>query len=130
MVVTNDTPEAVSKGPFVYRVPAGSPALHVILDAPMGTTGRSDVLGVSDGADCKITVTARGESAGGFEVDRSSQGSRAIAASSRRVPKDRSTPARPTRQAAMSDWRRRGCDAKRNRRWRAQANGWQRWRRR
>jgi MYXO-CTERM domain-containing protein len=67
VVVTNDTPAAISTAPLVYRVPAGSGALHVVLDAPTGTTGRSDMTGVSDGADCKLTVTARSESSGGYE---------------------------------------------------------------
>ncbi len=66
-VVTNDTPEGTPSGPLVYRVPAGSGALHVVLDAPVGASGQSDVTGASDGADCVVTVTARADSSGGFE---------------------------------------------------------------
>jgi hypothetical protein len=66
-VVTNDTPEATAQGPFVYRVPAGTGAIHVVLDAPTGTTGRSDVTGSREGGDCKITVSARADSVGGFD---------------------------------------------------------------
>ena len=50
-MVTNDSPKPCRKVRFVYRVPAGTGALHVVLDAPTGTTGRSDVIGVSDGVE-------------------------------------------------------------------------------
>ena len=53
-------------GPLTYRAPRAGDALHVIVDAPRGASGRSDVTATSDGTDCVISVAARAGD-GGFD---------------------------------------------------------------
>lgn len=46
-------------GPLTYRTRAGLTATHVVIDAPRGAGGRSDVTARADAGDCEVTVTAR-----------------------------------------------------------------------
>lgn len=66
-VIATDKADASPPSSLVYRVPAGSGAMHVVVDAPVGDAGRSDVSGVLDGDACKITVSPRAGTTGGFD---------------------------------------------------------------
>jgi hypothetical protein len=66
-VVATDKADGVVPSSLTYSVPAGSGATHVVVDAPAGSDGRSDVTGVADGANCKMTVTPHTGSSGGFD---------------------------------------------------------------
>jgi MYXO-CTERM domain-containing protein len=54
----------VPGAPMTYRVPSGVAMRHIVLDAPRGDQGRSDVTAKAVGSDCEITVTAVAGSAG------------------------------------------------------------------
>jgi hypothetical protein len=64
VVVTSDSPDGEVGGSFAYRAPAS--ALHVVLDAPAGASGTSDVTAARDGADCAVSVTPHAGATGGF----------------------------------------------------------------
>ena len=66
-VVTNDAPDAVPPSSLVYRVPAGSNAVHIVVDAPVGDAGRSDVVARLEGADCIVTVTPHHGAVDGYD---------------------------------------------------------------
>jgi len=66
-VVATDKADGSIASSLTYGVPAGSGAVHVVVDAPAGTTGRSDVTGVLDGTNCKMTVTPHAGTSGGFD---------------------------------------------------------------
>ena len=55
-VVMNDGFDAAAAGSLAYHVPRGTGATHVVVDAPVDASGRSDVKGSIDGNDCAITV--------------------------------------------------------------------------
>ena len=67
-VVAGDSADAATPSSLTYSVPAGTGVLHVVVDAPGGDGGRSDVTAVADGSDCKVTVTPRSGSSGGFDA--------------------------------------------------------------
>ncbi len=67
-VVTATTPSgATSTSPLTYRTRSGLPATHVVVDAPRGDGGRSDVTARAVGDECEVTVTARDGTAGGYD---------------------------------------------------------------
>ncbi|HEY2405462.1 MAG TPA: hypothetical protein VGI10_05655 [Polyangiaceae bacterium] len=66
-VISNDDARGLVAGPLSYSVPAGSGALHVVLDAPVDSNGKSDVTATLSGSDCKVTVTAHQGATGGFD---------------------------------------------------------------
>jgi hypothetical protein len=66
-VVTNDSPDGALGSSLAYRVPAGTGAVHVVVDAPVDANGRSDVSARRDGSDCEVTVTPHAGSQGGFD---------------------------------------------------------------
>jgi MYXO-CTERM domain-containing protein len=61
MVVQRD-----GTGALTYRAPRAGDALHVVVDAPVGAGGRSDVTATADGDACAISVAARSGD-GGFD---------------------------------------------------------------
>ncbi len=66
-VVSTETPSnGPGGGPLTYRTRGGQPATHVVVDAPRGSEGRSDVTGAQVGGDCEITVSAR-DGGGGYD---------------------------------------------------------------
>ncbi|MCL4225343.1 MAG: hypothetical protein KJZ91_12850 [Myxococcales bacterium] len=66
-VVTATTPSSGPGGPaLTYRTRGGLAATHVVVDAPRGRGGRSDVSARADGGECEVTVTAR-DSGGGLD---------------------------------------------------------------
>jgi hypothetical protein len=66
-VITTDKADGSPVTSLTYSVPAGSGATHVVVDAPAGDGGRSDVTGVLDGNNCKMTVTPHAGASGGFD---------------------------------------------------------------
>jgi hypothetical protein len=66
-VIAADVADGAAPSSLSYSVPAGSAAMHVVVDAPAGDGGRSDVSGVLDGANCKMTVMPRAGTTGGVD---------------------------------------------------------------
>jgi hypothetical protein len=66
-VVATDKADGVAPASLTYSVPAGSGTTHVVVDAPAGAGGRSDVTGVLDGNNCKMTVVPHAGTSGGFD---------------------------------------------------------------
>jgi hypothetical protein len=66
-VIATDKADGVAPASLTYSVPAGSGTTHVVVDAPAGNGGRSDVTGVLDGGNCKMTVTPHAGTSGGFD---------------------------------------------------------------
>jgi hypothetical protein len=66
-VIATDKADGAPVTSLTYSVPAGSGATHVVVDAPAGDGGRSDVAGVLDGSNCKMTVTPHAGATGGFD---------------------------------------------------------------
>jgi hypothetical protein len=64
-VVANDTGDAAPGAALSYRAPAVQGALHVVVDAPVGSQGRSDVSATLEGSECAVTVVERQDSTGG-----------------------------------------------------------------
>jgi uncharacterized protein (TIGR03382 family) len=58
--------ERESAGALTYRTPKAGDALHVVVDAPRGNRGRSDVTVTAAGDSCEVAVTAR-DGDGGFD---------------------------------------------------------------
>jgi uncharacterized protein (TIGR03382 family) len=58
--------ERESAGALTYRAPKAGDALHVVVDAPRGNRGRSDVTVTAAGDSCEVAVTAR-DGDGGFD---------------------------------------------------------------
>jgi MYXO-CTERM domain-containing protein len=54
-VITNDSPNANAGSSLTYTAPAS--ALHVVVDAPVDGSGKSDVAATPDGTNCRVTVT-------------------------------------------------------------------------
>jgi hypothetical protein len=67
-VIATDKADGAAPASLTYSVPAGSGAVHVVVDAPAGSGGRSDVVAVVDGSNCKVTVTPHSGSSGGFDA--------------------------------------------------------------
>jgi hypothetical protein len=66
-IICSDAPDAVAPGAaFVYRVPAGTAVRHIVLDAPRGNQGRSEIVAKAVGPDCEVTVVAA-NGAGGVD---------------------------------------------------------------
>lgn len=66
-VVTATTPSSGPGGPaLTYRTRGDLAATHVVVDAPRGSGGRSDVSARADGGECEVTVTAR-DGGGGLD---------------------------------------------------------------
>lgn len=59
-VVVSDSAAA----PLTYRVPSASDAVHVVLDAPTDSAGRSDVTAVKVGKSCEVDVKAHASGVG------------------------------------------------------------------
>jgi MYXO-CTERM domain-containing protein len=51
---------------LTYKVPRAGDALHIVVDAPRGTTGRSDATAAVEGDQCAVTVRAHA-GAGGLD---------------------------------------------------------------
>jgi len=66
-VITNDAIDAVLGSSLAYSVPAGSGAVHVVVDAPVDADGKSDVTSVLEGDDCKVEITPFAGTTEGFE---------------------------------------------------------------
>ncbi|HEX4339254.1 MAG TPA: hypothetical protein VH062_25275 [Polyangiaceae bacterium] len=66
-VIATDKADGSPVSTLTYSVPAGSGAVHVVVDAPAGDGGRSDVAGVVDGSNCKMTVTPHAGTSGGYD---------------------------------------------------------------
>ncbi len=68
-VVTATTPSAGTAvaAPLTYRTRAGVVATHVVVDAPRGDGGRSDVTARMVGDECEVTVMPRAGATGGFD---------------------------------------------------------------
>lgn len=65
-VITNDTPDGALDSSLAYRVPAGQGVVHVVVDAPVASDGKSDVTAVREGADCKVDVAPYAGATSGF----------------------------------------------------------------
>jgi MYXO-CTERM domain-containing protein len=59
--------DPVAGAPLTYRVRSGTAVRHIVLDAPRGSQGRSDVTAKAVGPDCEIAVVAA-SGAGGFDA--------------------------------------------------------------
>jgi hypothetical protein len=64
-VVTTDTPSGQPPSTLSYAALAG--ALHVVVGAPVGSDGRSDVSAIQEGPNCRVQVTPHAGAAGGYE---------------------------------------------------------------
>jgi hypothetical protein len=67
VVIASDSPDGEVGSSFAYRAQAS--ALHVVLDAPVGASGTSDVTATRDGADCAVSVTPHAGATGGFPAE-------------------------------------------------------------
>jgi hypothetical protein len=67
-VITNDTAEGAVAQSLVYRAPATTGAIHVVVDAPSNADGLSDVDAVLEGTDCEVTVKPHVGSAPGVSA--------------------------------------------------------------
>jgi hypothetical protein len=65
-VITNDAADGALGGALTYRVPSATGTVHVIVDAPVDGSGKSDVTSAPDGTDCKLVVTPHVGATGGF----------------------------------------------------------------
>ncbi|HVY45565.1 MAG TPA: hypothetical protein VHB21_06775, partial [Minicystis sp.] len=66
-VIATDKADGTIPASLTYSAPANASAVHVVVDAPAGDGGRSDVTGVLDGTNCKMTVTPHAGASGGFD---------------------------------------------------------------
>ncbi|HTQ04135.1 MAG TPA: hypothetical protein VMI54_09765 [Polyangiaceae bacterium] len=64
-VVTNGAVDGTRASSLVYDAPAS--AVHVVVDAPVDTSGKSDVAAAKDGTNCRVTVTPHTGSKGGYD---------------------------------------------------------------
>jgi hypothetical protein len=65
-IIGVDNADANPGAKLTYRVPAGGASRHIVVDAPRGATGRSDVAVSVVGSDCEVTIVPRA-AAGGFD---------------------------------------------------------------
>lgn len=56
-VITADVANGVPPSSLSYEVPAGAKITHVVVDAPRGASGKSNVSASLSGSTCKVTVT-------------------------------------------------------------------------
>jgi MYXO-CTERM domain-containing protein len=61
----NAAPSAAPASSLSYTAPAG--ALHVVVDAPVDASGKSDVGATQDGSNCRVEVTPHAGSSGGYD---------------------------------------------------------------
>ena len=66
-VVLNDGVDGTPQATLSYRLPSGTGATHVVVDAPVDANGVSDVASHLDGTDCVVTVTPHAGTAPGFD---------------------------------------------------------------
>ncbi|HEV8548645.1 MAG TPA: hypothetical protein VGQ57_06445 [Polyangiaceae bacterium] len=64
-VVASDSPDGVMPSTLSYKAPSN--ALHVVVDAPVGDGGKSEVTATKDGSDCAVQVKPHAGSSGGFD---------------------------------------------------------------
>lgn len=64
-VVTNGAVNGARASSLVYTAPAN--ATHVVVDAPVDGSGKSDVAATKDGTNCQVTVTPHAGSKSGFD---------------------------------------------------------------
>lgn len=64
-VVASDAPDGVTPTSLSYEAPSG--ALHVVVDAPVDSSGKSDVTATRDGSNCKVRVLPHQGSSGGYD---------------------------------------------------------------
>lgn len=64
-VVTNGAVDGTLTSSLVYSAPAN--ATHVVVDAPVDGSGKSDVAAAKDGSNCRVTVTPHAGSTSGFD---------------------------------------------------------------
>jgi len=64
-VVTNGAADGARASSLAYSAPAN--AVHVVVDAPVDGSGKSDVTAAKDGVNCRVTVTPHAGSKGGFD---------------------------------------------------------------
>ncbi len=65
VVVTNDARDGTLASKLAYEAPAN--AVHVIVDAPVDSSGKSDVSATADGTNCRVSVSAHQGSSGGYD---------------------------------------------------------------
>jgi len=63
-IIASTKPDGNVATALEYRAPAGG--VHVVLDAPAGDAGLSDVVATRDGSSCVVSVSARAASSGGY----------------------------------------------------------------
>jgi len=66
-VITNDAADAAPGSTLSYAVPAVDGAVHVVVDAPVDSQGKSDVTSVLVGKNCQVVVTPHVATKAGFE---------------------------------------------------------------
>ena len=65
VVIASDTTDGNPGATFSYLAPAN--ALHIVVDAPASSAGKSDVRATPSGTDCAVEVTAHAASSGGYD---------------------------------------------------------------
>ncbi len=65
VVVTNAATDGAPSSKLAYAAPAN--ALHVVVDAPVDSAGKSDVTATLDGANCRVNVSPHQGSAAGYD---------------------------------------------------------------
>lgn len=64
-IVASDAVDAAANASLAYTAPGN--ALHVVVDAPVDASGKSDVTGTKDGANCAVTVRPHAGGSGGYD---------------------------------------------------------------
>jgi hypothetical protein len=64
VVITNAATDGALANKLSYAAPAG---VHVVVDAPVDSAGKSDVSATLDGSNCRVTVTPHQGSATGYD---------------------------------------------------------------
>ena len=65
VVVTNAATDGALASKLTYTAPSN--ALHVVVDAPVDSAGKSDVSATTDGSNCHVNVTPHQGSANGYD---------------------------------------------------------------
>ena len=99
-VVASNAQAGAAPVTMSYGVPGGSPARHIVYDAPEAGDGTSAVTAAAASDRCLVRITAGSGAALPDTRSCSRSGQRAMAARSHKIP--RSRPERPLRAAAAS----------------------------